>query len=430
MSQAGNEQQREEFALACLPTVITCADWTINLWGQLIFNSGKKPISEPTQLSRAATQARIGTKTNPGNNSNNGQPIPASRSTFSKAGLELINRGLATRTRKITDKGFTDGTGTPFIWTPTLPNENLEPTVSCEWESLYPFLTGLFRRKIVLTPHYRAAAVKLACHLDSDGQLRGSQAFCAALDVSRFPLCLEPLITLAATNQLKISFDIQAKGISFKSHEKEVVNPEQIEAEIDELREQIWYPDLLEKIVVMVARTRTEGRTVTPKQKLKMHHEMIEIQEKTSAPLLEHSIERMLNSKKNIAAWSPYLKAIIRNNTNSFNNQTPAVTNKEKTYAAQSQAREILHEICQETQRHNRPKLALIAKAVNIADQLAQLNAGTKETIEQNILLAIKRGSYDFKMDRADQMGEYDLDLVPEYEPGMPWSTFRKSYCA
>jgi hypothetical protein len=394
----------------------------------LVFNSGKKPISEPTQLSRAATQARIGTKNNPGNNSNSGQPIPASRSTFSKAGLELIDRGLATRTRKITDKGFSDGTGTPFIWTPTLPDENPVPTLSCEWESLYPFLAGLFRRKIILTPHHRAAAVKLACHLDSGGQMQGSQAFCSALDVSRFSLCLEPLITLAATNQLKISFDIQAKRVSFKSHGQETVNPKQIEAQIDDLRAQIWYPDLLDQVVVMVARTRTGGRTVTPKQKLKMHQEMIQLQAVTPAPLLKYSTERMLNSRKTIAAWLPYLKAIIRNNENSFMNHTPAVTEEEQIREKQLQVREILLNIATQKQHHNEPQLSQIAEAVEIAEQLAQLKAGKRETIEQNILLAIKRGTDDFGLNTADQMREYDLDLLPEYKTGMSWSVFRRKF--
>jgi hypothetical protein len=428
MSQAENEDQRKKFVLSCLPTVISCTDWTINLWGQLVFNSGKKPISEPTQLSRAATQARIGTRNDPGNNSNNGQPRQASKSTFSKAGLELINQGLATRTRKMTNQGFTDGTGTPYIWTPTIPPDSHDPNINCNWPSLYSFLAGLFRRNIVLAPHHRAAAVKLASHVDERGRISGSDELCAALGVSRFSLCLEPVVTLAATKQLKIAFDIQAKTVTFKAHQIENESPEQIQAAIDELRAEIWYPELCDQIIIKVARTKTNGQTITPKQRIKMYREMLALQEDTSAPLLKDSLERMVKSRKNIAAWLPYLKAVIKNNRNAYNNHTPAVTQEEKLREQQLQAQEILLSIANKTGTNTKPEVTEIAEAVDFAEQLARLSAGSEKMIEQNILLAIKRGTYYFSVDATDQIKKSDLDLLPEYAPGTPWSEFRKQY--
>src|SRR5690606_11985863 len=127
----------------------------------------------------------------------------------------------------------------------------------------------------------------------------------------------------------------------------------ELEQELSELREEVWYPDLIEKAIRLTARKLKSGRVSLSRQVRGFYKPALELQEQfDNPPLIKYALEQTLNGPvfqgEQTNHWHRYALAVAKNNRYRFRKASDpepakqAVDEKEALRRRELEARETL----------------------------------------------------------------------------------------
>jgi len=414
LSQAEVELQREQWWSA-LP-VTELSDWGINLLGELLFRSGRRSLEHPIETSVISLRKRIGSHRNGGH-------VPAKRQRITEAATECSGLGLLRReeSRK--------------RWWLLSPATSSAPPA---WLDFYRFNASLFRRTEVAGGcRVRAAAARLSFALAEDGSWKGSEVEAAAMLGVKSAMTAKK--RLDEIENAKLGFSVSrdfAEGgavvrVSCKTRSRKPrLSDGELRAELLRVRNQLWYPTLVDDAVRKVITVR--GKDFTLERKLNSFYSPIldlqqkEVSKRYSPKVLEYALTETLRSqaldKPDPWYWHRYAKKVVetsRNDPQYRLGARPAATPKEETaqQAVSDRVQEIREKLEKAAQLNGggdtEGARRLLPEILAASSDLASIFDGDQAVCENQLRLAFKQGSSDFKSAKVKRYSQ--IDFLPEW---------------
>jgi hypothetical protein len=257
-----HQQLRREYFQAVASTVAAESDWVVNLWLCLLFlDGGGTAVDEPIRRSFAALGRQIGTNSRPGEGSPTKPALVA-------AGKRLVEIGAVKRWRIQSHSGKTDGPGTPYEWALRRP---IHLQRHLPWDGAYDFVSLVVRRSEAMAPKHKALMLRLACIADEEGIVGDGISTIEEL---------APLVKVKTERTLEASMwtlERSGCGVTYQPYYLGVrrvhdisLSPlearrrrtdEEIEDELERLRGEAWFPELIERAIEKLPpRRRTSAR--------------------------------------------------------------------------------------------------------------------------------------------------------------------------
>lgn len=423
--------RQERYWLSLAPLLPDLTDWDLSLLALLVLWSGPKVPGDTIYKSWQSIGPRIGSKRAGGSR-------PADKHVLRAAAAHLVQLGLVTRS------------GTDAAWK-VIPRD--APAVEPRWSGCAKFNARLWRREYTGPMSARAGISRLTFYLDEQGRWRGSVAELGEILQVKSPLTIRRrVIELAAVEtdlEIRESWEQERAMIEVYCKFEIPATDQELDGQIERVRDQLWYPELVDEAVARAGRLLKSGRVSRSRQLSGFYQPILDLQTETqNAPLVKYALQETLDKgvldgtrgQSSTRNWHHYTRKVAANNSHRFRNshnqgaevvtgpttqskkagkvsKQPNVKRQEPSLRERELAiRELLGEAAQlnGAGKHKEARELMSEQIVPQANTLTELFAGNQRYCKEALVLAFKQGVTDFVGVSPD---EYALDFLPEWTP-------------
>lgn len=192
-----------------------------------------------------------------------------------------------------------------------------------------------------------------------------------------------------------------------------------IEAEIDRLRDLVWYPDLVEQAIEMASGATRSGKKITLNRQLNNFWKPVwDLQEKYPSPMvvkyaLEQTLAAGVPGQPSSYRWFRYMEVVAKNAAHQNERREGGSDVSDEVKQAETTVRDLLSRAASlNGMDQSEGARALLSDILAMAPSLVSLFDGDEDLCEKSLREAYKQGSSDFRGIQPDQ---YGLDFYPEW---------------
>lgn len=422
------EQLRDRYWRDLYPLLSELSDWDLSVLGILTFRSGYEAPGVPVRKSYNGLGKMIGSRWAGGSR-------PAKRQVLWQSARHLSELELLERSDNNT------------LYQLIFPRP---AATAPAWPAFSAFQGRLWSREFQGPMQTRAAISRLAFALDAEGGWAGNLEDLAGVFGGLTPKTAATRLSeiIALEKALKVEQRWEAGGLVIKisCEFKAPKETDDLEARYQQLRDQAWYPELIEEAIAKAGRLLKAGK-ITPSRVVTGFYEpVVALQQKYDNPgLIKFALEQTLRSDvfsgqkgKRTTGWHRYAAKVAENNRYKYRRaadpeveiitSSSAAKQGSKVSAPQPSKPSLrdleleMRQLLNEASRLNsfgkteEAHSLLIETIGPKAKGLAPLFGGNLVACKHAIALAFKQGDSDL-MSVHIQDPLYTFDHLPDYRP-------------